>query len=59
MSVPVTPPNLLDEPIVVINIGIEGFAQSLSEQNVEVVHIAWSPPAGGDQEMIDILDGLL
>ena len=51
--------NLLNEPIVAINLGLESFAASLEEQDVEVVHVNWTPPAGGDQEMIDILDTLL
>lgn len=51
--------NLLEKPLVVINIGVRNFAESLSDQEVEVVHINWTPPAGGDAEMIDLLDGLL
>lgn len=50
---------LIQEPLVVINLGLPGFAQSLEDQEVEVLHIDWAPPAGGDPEMIDILDGLL
>lgn len=50
---------LIHGPIVVINLGLPGFAQSLEDQEVEVVHVDWTPPAGGDQEMIDILDGLI
>jgi hypothetical protein len=50
---------LLNEPLVAINLGLKGFAESLEEQDVDVIHVDWTPPAGGDQEMIDILDGLL
>lgn len=50
---------LLHEPIVVINLGLKKFAESLEEQQVEVVQVDWVPPAGGDQEMIDLLDQLL
>jgi hypothetical protein len=50
---------LLQKPIIAVNIGLESFAQSLQEQDVEVVHLSWTPPAGGDQEMMDILDSLL
>ncbi len=50
---------LLNEPIVVINLGLKKFAESLEEQEVEVIQVDWSPPAGGDQEMIDLLDRLL
>ncbi len=50
---------LLNEPIVVINLGLKKFAENLEEQEVEVIQVDWSPPAGGDQEMIDLLDRLL
>jgi len=51
--------NLLTEPIVVINLGLKKFAESLEEQEVEVVQVDWTPPAGGDQELIDLLDRLI
>jgi hypothetical protein len=50
---------ILSEPLVVINIGLRGFAESLEEQEVEVLQVDWAPPAGGDQEMIDLLEDLL
>jgi len=50
---------LLQQPIVVINIGLVKFPESLQEQKVELVHVDWVPPAGGDQGMIDLLDQLL
>ena len=50
---------LLHEPIVVINLGLEKFAESLEEQQVEVVQVDWVPPAGGDKEMVELLDHLL
>ncbi len=50
---------LLQEPIVVINVGLPGFAKSLEEQQADVVQVDWVPPAGGDKEMIDLLDTLL
>jgi FdrA protein len=50
---------LLREPLAVINVGLRGFAESLEEQEVEVVQVDWSPPAGGDAEMIDLLEKLL
>ena len=51
--------DLLHRPIIVINLGLQKFAESLAEQQVEVVQVDWVPPAGGDQEMIDLLDQLL
>ncbi len=50
---------LLNEPLVVINLGLSAFAENLEVQDVEVVRVDWIPPAGGDQEMIDILENLL
>ncbi len=44
---------------VAINIGIQDFAQSLRAQGAEVIHVDWTPPAGGDRELIDLLDQLL
>ena len=51
--------DLLQQTLVIINIGVSKFAESLVDQEVEVVHIDWSPPAGGDEELIDLLDELL
>ena len=50
---------LLKEPIVIVNLGLRGFAKSLEEQHVEVIQVDWVPPAGGDKEMMDLLDQLL
>jgi hypothetical protein len=50
---------LLNNPPVAINLGLKKFAESLDEQKIEVLQVDWSPPAGGDQEMIDLLDDLL
>ena len=50
---------LLSGPMIVINIGISQFSKSLEAQGVEVVQVDWTPPADGDQEMIDLLDQLL
>ena len=51
--------DLLSKPIIVINVGLSQFARSFEEQKIEVVQVDWTPPAGGDQEMIDLLDQLL
>jgi hypothetical protein len=37
-------PDLFNRPLSVINIGLESFAESLQDQNVEVVHVDWRPP---------------
>jgi hypothetical protein len=50
---------MFNEPPVVINIGLNDFAEALIDQGVEVVQVDWVPPAGGDQQLMDILDKLL
>ena len=50
---------LLNEPIVIINLGLKTFAENLEEQDTEVVQVDWTPPAGGDKELIELLDSLL
>ena len=50
---------LLSSPVRAINVGVEDFAESLEAQGTEVVHVSWSPPAGGDQEIIAILNQIL
>ena len=50
---------MLEDRLVVINIGVRDFAESLEDQQVEVVHVEWAPPAGGDREMAELLQKLL
>ena len=50
---------LLHTPLVVINLGLRKFAESLEEQEIEVVQVDWVPPAGGDKDVQDLLDQLL
>jgi hypothetical protein len=50
---------LLNQPLIVINLGLDKFAEALESQKVDVIHVDWKPPAGGDKEMIDLLDNLL
>ena len=50
--------NLLKLPLHVINVGLEGFAQDLEDQGVSVVHLDWSPPAGGDPRLAALLSKL-
>ena len=53
------PQSLLNTTLVVINVGVQDFADNLVTQEVEVIHVDWSPPAGGDAEMMAILGDLL
>jgi hypothetical protein len=50
---------LLEKAPVVINLGIQDFAENLRLQGVEVVHVEWIPPAGGDRELMDLLEQML
>ena len=46
---------LLEEPLKIINIGLENFARELDRQGVAVVHVEWTPPAGGDPKLAALL----
>ena len=50
-----TPQLLLEGPPRVINIGLSSFADDLKKQDVEMVNVDWSPPAGGDIELANLL----
>jgi len=49
---------LLEEPLKVVNIGLESFARDLKQQGVEVIQVDWAPPAGGDPKLADLLSKL-
>ena len=51
--------DLLKSELKVINIGIKEFMNSLKKQGVKVVHVDWKPPAGGDKDILKILEDLL
>jgi hypothetical protein len=53
------PNELLSSPLIVVNVGVKDFGEALEQQETKVVYVEWSPPAGGDQEVIDLLDQLL
>ena len=50
---------LLQRGPVAINLGLMDFASYLEIQGIEVIHVNWAPPAGGDPELMAILDELL
>ena len=52
------PKNLLQEPLRVVNVGLELFYRSLQSQGAKTVHVIWTPPAGGDPNLISLLDRL-
>ena len=46
---------LLKQQLRIINVGLEAFAAELSGQGVQVTHLQWSPPAGGNDRMASLL----
>jgi hypothetical protein len=47
--------DLLKTKPAVVNVGLESFARTLSGLGVPVVQVSWSPPAGGDAELANIV----
>lgn len=48
-------PDILDQEIQVINIGLDIFKEALEAQDVKVVQVDWGVPAKGDEKVINIL----
>ena len=48
-------PNVLHEPLRVINIGLESFAEDLRAEGVPVIQLDWRPPAGGNARLAALL----
>jgi FdrA protein len=42
----------------VVNVGLEMFASTLAAHGTPVVHVQWSPPAGGDSRLAGLLEKL-
>jgi FdrA protein len=53
-----TPASLLGQPLRVINVGLERFAEVLAANGTTVQHVQWAPPAGGDARLADLLSKL-
>jgi hypothetical protein len=49
---------LFSQPLQVVNIGLEAFADDLRLAGVEVVHLDWRPPSGGNARMTALLASL-
>ncbi len=49
---------LLNQQLKVINVGLEGFSKELADRDVPVVQVQWSPPAGGDPKLAELLSKL-
>lgn len=50
--------DLLTQEIEVVNVGLDGFVEDLNDQGVKVSAVDWTPPAGGDQALADLLSKL-
>jgi len=46
------------DPLRVINIGLELFAEDLKAVGVEVVHVDWRPPSGANPRLAALLASL-
>ncbi|WP_210433739.1 hypothetical protein [Avibacterium paragallinarum] len=42
--------NLFQQPLSIINIGLENFAQNIQQAGGTVQHLHWQPPAQGDKQ---------
>lgn len=49
---------LLQSEVKAINVGTRTFIDDLLLQERSVIHVEWKPPAGGDTEILSILDEL-
>jgi hypothetical protein len=57
MSTPLD--DLLKNGPVVINIGVIDFGESIALQDVEIIHVVWSPPVELDEDLEQLLDELI
>jgi FdrA protein len=48
--------NSFTQPLVAINVGLESFTDSLTTQDTQVIQVDWRPPAGGDENLMAILE---
>lgn len=49
---------LFNSNLQVINMGLESFSKDLKNQKVQVIHMNWRPPAGGNERMMELLQKL-
>jgi hypothetical protein len=45
-------------PLQVINVGLEKFSEDLKNLDVQVIHVDWQPPAGGNTKLAELLSKL-
>lgn len=46
----------LKNPLAGINVGVESFADSLTDQGAQVIHVDWKPAAGNNERLMSILE---
>jgi FdrA protein len=46
----------IHKPLAAINIGLESFTESLTEQGAPAIQVDWRPPASGDEKLMAILE---
>jgi FdrA protein len=47
---------MFKKPLAGINLGLESFADSLTEQGASVIHVDWKPAAGSNERLLKILE---
>jgi hypothetical protein len=46
---------LFNQDLVVVNMGLESFADNLKKEGVRAIQVNWKPPAGGNAKMAALL----
>jgi FdrA protein len=46
----------LQQPLTAINVGLDSFRVSLEDQGARAIQVEWRPPAGGDEQLMAILE---
>ena len=49
---------LFRKELVVVNMGLDSFADNLRKEEVKVLQMDWKPPAGGNERVISLLEKL-
>ncbi len=49
---------LFDKELKAINVGLTDFQQALKDAGYQCVQVDWSPPAGGDEDVMAALAAL-
>ena len=48
--------SMLKKPLAGINVGLESFTESLTEQGAQVIHVDWKPVAGSNERLMAVLE---